>query len=131
MKLNKIIAAEPYLEHIVKMQDIPASTKHKAHLMMTAITPHIAFFHTQRENLLGQYCEKNENGEFAIDSERQTFKIKRDADSIKAWNDSMTEILSVDADVSADKIPFPVEKFPAEWTAEVMFVLTDFVDFIE
>lgn len=59
-------------------------------------------YEASKRELLEKYCEKDENGNFKVNEDNNSFKIKEE--EIINWNKDIVELLSIESKVDLDTI---------------------------
>lgn len=108
----------------VKATKIPVKTAYKLNKLINTINEHVVFYQEQIRNLLQDYAEKDDKGEYIYTNDNIGIKIKKE--SQQEFVEKVNELLTLD--VELPDITFSIEEFGnIELTMESFNIITPFL----
>lgn len=101
VSLNNILNSTETFSQIMQ-QSFKGSIAFKVARLARELNKEMETFNAERQKLLEQYCEKDENGELKV---LENGNVQVIPEKLQEFNQEFTNLLETDVEINADKLP--------------------------
>lgn len=101
VSLNNILNSTETFSQIMQ-QSFKGSIAFKVARLARELNKEMETFNTERQKLLEQYCEKDENGELKV---LENGNVQVIPEKLQEFNQEFTNLLETEVEINADKLP--------------------------